>query len=56
MPRMTHQEYNLFIADLFDRVPMKVIDSPQGQRVIQYFVDKLTVDKQPGEIERELKA
>ena len=51
MPRMTHQEYNLFIADLFDRVPLKVIDSPQGQAVIQYFVDKLTVDKQPGEPE-----
>jgi hypothetical protein len=53
---MTHQEYNLFTADLFDRVPPKVIDSPQGQTVIQYFVDKLTVDKQPGELERELEA
>jgi hypothetical protein len=53
---MTHQEYNLFIADLFDRVPLKAIDSPQGQAVIQYFVDKLTADKQPGELERELEA
>jgi hypothetical protein len=53
---MTHQEYNLFIADLFDRVPIKVIDSPQGQAVIQYFVDKLTVDPQPGELERKIEA
>lgn len=47
MPRMTHQEYNLLIADLFDRVPMKVIESHEGQAIIQYFWEKLTTDVKP---------
>lgn len=44
---MTRQEYNLLTADLFDRVPLKMIESPEGQAVIRYFCDKLTAEKQP---------
>lgn len=46
MPRFTRQEYNLLTADLFDRVPLSVIESPEGQAVIRYFCDKLTADEQ----------
>lgn len=48
-PHMTHQGYNLLIADLFDRVPLEVIESHQAQTIIRYFYDKLTVDNQPKE-------
>ena len=43
-PRMTRQEYALLTADLFDRVPLKIIESAEGQAVIQYFSDKLTAE------------
>lgn len=46
-PPLTKQEYNQLTADLFDRVPLAVIESHEGQAVIQYFWDKLTADKQP---------
>jgi hypothetical protein len=39
---MTRQEYNLLTADLFERLPIKTIGSPEGQAVIRYFCDKLT--------------
>jgi hypothetical protein len=44
---LTTQQYNLLIADLFDRLPLDVIESPAAQQVIQYFHDKLTERKEP---------
>ena len=36
------QAYNLLVADLFDRLPVEVIESAEGQKVIRYFCEKLT--------------
>ena len=48
---MSKTEYNLLTRDMFDRLPLSVIESPEGQAVIRYFCDKLTADheSEPGD-------
>jgi hypothetical protein len=43
-PNLTPAEaYNLLVADMFDRLPSTVIESAEGQQVIRYFCEKLTL-------------